>query len=363
MRINQAENDCGVALDLSACTDEKFGLQNDFQCDALPEILIDFDPAFAVIIDGRSLSVVNDCDSFASAQTDWIVSSQVIVPVNNVPFDLIESALVAGGNSGLIGPVRVIDELTFDPEAAASFVDCDFRCCQTMDFQVVGPNTSSASLDDGVYTMECVVRIDWLNGLPEVPFGVGNSAYVVRIGDSRIDIGYEDGVFFVDEKLTGETECKTEDGFEDILFCPRRRDLAPNFTYFAKFTERVQLGDIIEVDAGINFGVDQLFGFPLSTLCSDPLYDDSATFPNYGFNTLVEGGQNDIATSAINIDVQFVNRVLIGDLNEDKLINLADISGFVDALLGSYNCRADIDQDCDVDLLDLTPFVDLIINN
>ena len=50
-----------------------------------------------------------------------------------------------------------------------------------------------------------------------------------------------------------------------------------------------------------------------------------------------------------------------GDVNNDGVTNLLDVSPFVDAIVsGQYVYEADLNQDSSVDLLDVSPFIDLI---
>ena len=52
---------------------------------------------------------------------------------------------------------------------------------------------------------------------------------------------------------------------------------------------------------------------------------------------------------------------VLGDVNCDGVVNLLDVTPFVDAITsGEYNIKADINQDGAVDLLDVQPFVDLL---
>ena len=58
------------------------------------------------------------------------------------------------------------------------------------------------------------------------------------------------------------------------------------------------------------------------------------------------------------------DRVIIGDLNGDSVVDLLDVAPFVEALSGSgYIVEADINLDGSIDLLDVGPFVDLLSGN
>ena len=62
-----------------------------------------------------------------------------------------------------------------------------------------------------------------------------------------------------------------------------------------------------------------------------------------------------------NIVVASMAPVMLGDLNQDGLINLLDIEPFVTLLTnGDFQAEADINQDGLVNLLDIEGFVDLL---
>ena len=52
--------------------------------------------------------------------------------------------------------------------------------------------------------------------------------------------------------------------------------------------------------------------------------------------------------------------VILGDVNQDGMVNLLDVMPFVDAINGPYEIRADINCDGVVDLLDVSPLIELI---
>ena len=51
---------------------------------------------------------------------------------------------------------------------------------------------------------------------------------------------------------------------------------------------------------------------------------------------------------------------MIGDVNMDGMVDLLDISPFVDAITGGFVCEADVNEDGVVDLFDVTPFVAIL---
>ena len=53
----------------------------------------------------------------------------------------------------------------------------------------------------------------------------------------------------------------------------------------------------------------------------------------------------------------------LGDTNNDGVVDLLDISPFVDSIVsGVYQCESDTNQDATVDLLDVALFVDLLVS-
>ena len=71
------------------------------------------------------------------------------------------------------------------------------------------------------------------------------------------------------------------------------------------------------------------------------------------------------AFAIVNLTViyDFTNTVLLGDVNLDGVVDLLDVTPFVDLLMNAnFQLEADINQDGTVDLLDVQPFVDLLTN-
>ena len=60
-------------------------------------------------------------------------------------------------------------------------------------------------------------------------------------------------------------------------------------------------------------------------------------------------------------ELQLVQNVLLGDVNQDGAVDLLDVTPFVELLTsGQFLEQADINQDGEVDLLDVQPFVELL---
>ena len=76
-----------------------------------------------------------------------------------------------------------------------------------------------------------------------------------------------------------------------------------------------------------------------------------------GYQWEVLYNPNDITLRLDSIDTGF----LLGDINQDGIVDLLDVAPFVDVLTsGVYEIRADINCDSTVDLLDVSLFVDLL---
>ena len=74
--------------------------------------------------------------------------------------------------------------------------------------------------------------------------------------------------------------------------------------------------------------------------------------------SIVEAGIDGVKIEVFDCDD---NTVLLGDVNQDGVVNLLDVSLFVDLLSsGRFQAEADINMDGAVDLLDVALFVDLL---
>ncbi len=115
---------------------------------------------------------------------------------------------------------------------------------------------------------------------------------------------------------------------------------------------------------------DELGNIP-HVVVDEVVYDDLAPFPNADGN-----GQSlqrdDLAASgsfATNWLANsptpgvFESAFLLGDTNQDGVVDFLDISPFISLLQsGAFLLEADINQDGEVDFLDISPFIDLLIN-
>ena len=79
---------------------------------------------------------------------------------------------------------------------------------------------------------------------------------------------------------------------------------------------------------------------------------DSSDVGNFGINTPAYVAFDELYLTPSN---------LLGDVNQDGMVDLLDVSPFVDVLLsGDFQPEADINQDGLVNLLDVAPFVELL---
>ena len=102
-----------------------------------------------------------------------------------------------------------------------------------------------------------------------------------------------------------------------------------------------------------------------------------ATLPFDGFRTAepiefriyTVGGQwggHDLSLNSFRLNGAAVgeSETLIGDVNLDGVVNLLDISPFIDLLLnGGYSAEADINRDGSVNTLDIDPFIEILLGN
>ena len=61
-----------------------------------------------------------------------------------------------------------------------------------------------------------------------------------------------------------------------------------------------------------------------------------------------------------NIQFELGEGFILGDVNCDGVVDLLDVSPFVDTITGAFDVKADINKDGVVDLLDVAPFVALL---
>ena len=62
------------------------------------------------------------------------------------------------------------------------------------------------------------------------------------------------------------------------------------------------------------------------------------------------------------VQIAISMNILLGDVNQDGVVDLLDVSSFVDLIVsGEYQAEADVNRDGVVDLLDVAPFIDILI--
>ena len=128
-------------------------------------------------------------------------------------------------------------------------------------------------------------------------------------------------------------------------------------------TAATDVGDFTELISEINPN-QEVDGYPQEwTMISATVSGlTGPTEGRFAFRYFVTG--LDIDSDYIGID-EFMHlpkggSCMLGDVNQDGIVDLLDVSAFVAAITGAFVCEADVNQDDIVDLLDVAPFVDIL---
>jgi len=119
------------------------------------------------------------------------------------------------------------------------------------------------------------------------------------------------------------------------------------------------------IDGEVGLIADAQASFDVTTLVED--YQNGQ--PNFGFNVYSTGTTDgwgiDVSTGTVPPQLKIVyleDDVLLGDINCDGAVNLADVQPFVELVTaGGFLDKADINGDGAVNLGDVQPFVDLLL--
>lgn len=75
------------------------------------------------------------------------------------------------------------------------------------------------------------------------------------------------------------------------------------------------------------------------------------------FNYTVSDDRGGFDTASITVTTLPGTNFLLGDVNQDDVVNFLDISAFISALTSGYQIEADMNQDATVNFLDIAPFI------
>ena len=134
------------------------------------------------------------------------------------------------------------------------------------------------------------------------------------------------------------------------------------FTLFSGLgIDEAHNGSLGATDQGYDVGADAfLFGKVDFVVNADPTANSVDVIVEQGNGGIVNAGafvDATFGTATINIAAG----LLLGDVNLDGQVNMADIDPFIDLLINrEFLAEADINQDGVVNLLDVTPFVALL---
>ena len=144
----------------------------------------------------------------------------------------------------------------------------------------------------------------------------------------------------------------------------------PAFTSYVQELDTITVDRLIVDSNTFNFMGDLETSYEslTSNIMTGGFVHEFASF-SFRFN---EEGNPDTLSANIDLDgegaaagnfqVITVTPVIPGDLNRDTVVNLLDVSPFVDRIsTGTFQAEADVNQDGNVNLLDVAPFVEAIL--
>lgn len=279
----------------------------------------------------------------AGGRLDLEVRAEILAPLPNANTPNVCASAVAGLLGQVVGPV------VNQPERPQVTFDVDMDGGTEFQAQVVGPTALPPQQDDGIYTMTGTIRITVQSFIPDEVLGVGQVAYA-RLGDSFVRVDWDGNQFTFTKRLTTQSECKTENGFNDSV------DDTPgatgqSFDQVFHFSQRVEKDELLDFVA---HATTEETGFPLT------IAEPNVQYSSYLMSS-VNGDLTDIFNIEVNIDATFVDELTLGDANGDNAVNLLDVAPFIEGLTsGEYNCALDMNQDCEVNLLDVDIFVSIL---
>ena len=302
-----------------------------------------FDGTFNINAGIFSELIVNLTD----ATDHWSMNGTINL-FNNLPFEI---PRISGSKMQLSGEMN-IHGAGIRIAADTDFVDGSVSTFQTLDSSLVmnGQTTVEAGamfvdegmvINGGTLTLQDGASLDQAGlinrGLIEVgnPTGIAGAARFENTSEARWQVeigGYISGDEF--DVLLVSNGNTTLSGILSVKLIDAGNGL------FAP-----QVNDEFTILSSVNPIVGQFDNEPVSV--SD----------GNGYQWEVLYNPNDVTLRLVSIDDGFI----IGDVNQDGVVSLLDVSPFVEALTtGVYEIRADINCDGAVDLLDVSLFVELL---
>ena len=134
------------------------------------------------------------------------------------------------------------------------------------------------------------------------------------------------------------------------------------FTLFSGLgIDEAHNGALGAIDEGYDAGADAfLFGKIDFVVVADPVATSVDVIMEQGNGGIVNGG-GFVSAAFGTATIEIASGPLLGDINLDGEVNMADVNPFVELLINrQFLAEADINQDGAVNLLDVRPFVGLL---
>ena len=152
-----------------------------------------------------------------------------------------------------------------------------------------------------------------------------------------------------------QDELRNDDGFENVVI------IAVGQTNISNFNTNFCLNSDLPLvmDQYPNLPIrDQFNGLHKQIVIIDNFYNEVGRITlNSGLNTSAKNYIRNI------IIENYPDQILLGDVNEDGIINVLDVIQVVNLILSlEFNQLADINSDSNIDVLDIVSIVNIILN-
>ena len=152
-----------------------------------------------------------------------------------------------------------------------------------------------------------------------------------------------------------QDELRNDDGFENVVIIAVGQTNISNFN--TNFCLNSDLPLVMDQYPSLPIR-EQFSGLHKQIVIIDNLYNEVGRITlNSGLNTSAKNYIRNI------IIENYPDQILLGDVNEDGIINVLDVIQVVNLILSlEFNQLADINSDSNIDVLDIVSIVNIILN-